>query len=157
MRKVAGKKHKGVGAVEAMDRLLCAAKPDTEKCLFPCPWVYLFGDCRKGAAGGCMHCQRKERGVADCEVPAGVMERLRAASTPEMLQNGTPPLGAPAGAELHPRAEPGRGPPRRGGASGDEHGGDAARPCDAAEPEVPPPPPEPPLPALAETIGGRAW
>eukprot|EP00965_Chrysotila_dentata_P076922 2539632-Pleurochrysis_carterae.AAC.1 len=47
--KAVGGQGGGLRAVEALDRLLSAAEPNTPKRDFPCPWILLFGDCKKGA------------------------------------------------------------------------------------------------------------
>eukprot|EP00965_Chrysotila_dentata_P026073 864468-Pleurochrysis_carterae.AAC.1 len=72
-----------IGAVEALDRLVRAAEPSASRRDFPCPWIHLFGDCKKGS-DGCMHCELASEGGKDSALPAGVIAQLKAKSTPEM-------------------------------------------------------------------------
>eukprot|EP00965_Chrysotila_dentata_P012410 408332-Pleurochrysis_carterae.AAC.1 len=66
-----------MGAVEALDRLITAAEPNSQRRDFPCPFITLFGDCKKGAAG-CENCEREASGARARPIPSGVMEQLRA-------------------------------------------------------------------------------
>eukprot|EP00965_Chrysotila_dentata_P145468 4805001-Pleurochrysis_carterae.AAC.1 len=69
-----GRKGREPGAVEALDILAREADPEAVRTDFPCPWLTLFGACRKGPEG-CRHCGREAQGGKERPWPAGVLEQ----------------------------------------------------------------------------------
>eukprot|EP00965_Chrysotila_dentata_P166820 5508592-Pleurochrysis_carterae.AAC.1 len=53
---------------------------------FPCPWLALFGECAKGAAGKCGPCEREASGVAAKPFPPGAVAQVKARAAPWLQQ-----------------------------------------------------------------------
>eukprot|EP00965_Chrysotila_dentata_P047706 1582874-Pleurochrysis_carterae.AAC.1 len=136
---------RGISAVEALDRLVGAAEPNPPKRDYPCPWVHLFGDRKKGTRG-CRHCKRAAEGSQERAYPADVIAQLKAKSTPELRTSSeTPPLTAPSGKAGSTAVRHGAGAVAREVARGrSADAQDGARQGWTREPTAPPLPPEPP-------------
>eukprot|EP00965_Chrysotila_dentata_P011116 361254-Pleurochrysis_carterae.AAC.1 len=76
------------GAVDLLQRLALAKDPTVPRRAFPCAWMELFGECRKGAPA-CGPCACEAEGTKAHPWPPGVMAQVRKACAPALLAQMT--------------------------------------------------------------------
>eukprot|EP00965_Chrysotila_dentata_P127254 4207948-Pleurochrysis_carterae.AAC.1 len=80
-----GARDNKVGAVEALEYLALLSDPQADRHSFWCPWMTLFGACKRKASGECQHCaQEGSRGAR--QHPEGAVERVRGAASARLQE-----------------------------------------------------------------------